>query len=503
MMTPAEAFSFSSKNKITTSTTTTSNQHHSGQGYPATTPEGIISSDKRSQAVLLHLRNLCKVLPFHIAELWMGSETHENGLVQAFCSDEILHDPYLMDQYNDGHYESLTSRNMCKRGITIQSYYFFHVDFSLIHPFLSTFLPFLCPLAMQSRHGFYWISKKSQVLHRNLPLFTAASFHLPRDNINSDVFVVVYSLMYLKHSQSRLDYLYWMAHSTCVAAFSNSLFASDEDFYPEYSRNEDKLPSFSIHDDIGDIPSFVNEALDLSQSRQRINTNEQAHQYKLKQTMNVAMTTPTTTNTSENNQRKQTTTLSQANDSIKLHEDAKGIHNIATDFDKILTTHSVDAWIDSIKEEEQDQNTSSIKGTPTEEQTNARKKLTRKLSGYYRITTPQPNQEVLQDVEDESDMFSCYDSEEENIKFVQESHDVDVDALNASVQDGTTHAIGVFGFDIDHLEIKRDISLEAELNLITDLEFMAEGSNSHVFAGMKDNQPVVVKVSKKYFRISF
>ena len=351
---------------------------------------------------------------------------------------------------------------------------------------------------MQSRHGFYWISKKSQKLHRDLPLFTAASFHLPRDNINSDVFVVVYSLMYLKHSQSRLDYLYWMAHSTCVAAFSNSLFASDEDFYPEYSRNEDILPSFSIHDDVGDIPSFANKALDFSQSRQRINTTEQGPQYKTKQPVHVAATAVTTTTTSAstrgNNQPiNQGSKLSQARDSIKLQHDKKGHHDVAVDFDKILTSNAVDAWIDSISEEDQD-GASSEKTSPQEEQTNARKQLTRKLSGYYRITTPQPNQEVVQNVEDESDVFH-YDSDDENIKLVQESHDVDIDALNASIQDGNKYAISEFGFDIDQLEIKRDISLEAELNTITDLEFMAEGSNSHVFAGMMENNPVVVKVS--------
>ena len=312
--------------------------------------------------------------------------------------------------------------------------------------------------------------------------------------------------MYLKHSQSRLDYLYWMAHSTCVSAFSNSLFATDDDFYPEYSRKEDKLPSFSIHDDIGDMPSFVNEALEIGQRRQRINTNAQTPQYTMKQQAATAAATAaaaaaaaatisTTVSASENNQQNQGTTLIQVNDpSIILPQDSKGMHNIAVDFDKILTTNAVDAWIDSIEEDDQE-GSFSEKGTPQEEETNARKQLTRKLSGYYRITTPQPNQELIQNVEDEADLFFSCDSEEENIKLVQESHDIDIDALNASVQDGSTHAIGVFGFDIDHLEIKRDIPLEAELNHIIELEFLAEGSNSHVFAGMKDNQPVVVKVS--------
>ena len=112
MMTPTEAFAFSSKAKATPTIPTTNRGHVSD----ITTPEGIISSDKRSQAVLLHLRNLCNILPFHIAELWMQDD-QENSLVQAFCSNEIQHDPYLMGKYNDGHQGSMTSRNMCKRGI--------------------------------------------------------------------------------------------------------------------------------------------------------------------------------------------------------------------------------------------------------------------------------------------------------------------------------------------------------------------------------------------------
>ena len=107
-------------NKNKTMPTAINKGSGSGRGVSGaaatTTPEGIVSSDKRSQAVLLHLRNLCTVLPFHMAEHWMMQGDHENGLVQAFCSDEIRCDPYLMDKYNDGHHESMTSRNMCKRG---------------------------------------------------------------------------------------------------------------------------------------------------------------------------------------------------------------------------------------------------------------------------------------------------------------------------------------------------------------------------------------------------
>ena len=109
-------------------------------------------------------------------------------------SDQSRH----ISRYHQGELDNVTSRNICKR-------------------------------AMQSKHGFYWLAKQNHAVSVDFPLHTAIGFHMPRDNINTDFFVLGYSKDYMRYSQSKLDFLCWMSQATCLAAFSPALLNSVDD----------------------------------------------------------------------------------------------------------------------------------------------------------------------------------------------------------------------------------------------------------------------------------
>jgi hypothetical protein len=123
-------------------------------------------------AVSKCLETLANVLDLHVVELW--SHDHEGfGLVQVYVNKAEMKDyTSLVSLYHQGKLENLTSRNLCKR-------------------------------AMKSKQGFYWLAKSSKRMHQEIPLHTATSFHLPRDNVSTDVFVVGFSLKYIKVSLQR------------------------------------------------------------------------------------------------------------------------------------------------------------------------------------------------------------------------------------------------------------------------------------------------------------
>ena len=127
---------------------------------------------KASRSVQRLLGTLCDVAGFHIAEFWINSESH--FCLSATYVDEDALTPFLDEvmTFQHGNEESKTSRSLCKR-------------------------------ALLSKHSFYWLSRKNEKVHPIVPYHTAISFHLPRDNINSDVYVCAYSLDYLKFSQVR------------------------------------------------------------------------------------------------------------------------------------------------------------------------------------------------------------------------------------------------------------------------------------------------------------
>jgi hypothetical protein len=51
----------------------------------------------------------------------------------------------------------------------------------------------LCAKSMESLDGFYLQDSKNSVINDGLRYHTRISFHLPRDNLNSDVFIVGYA----------------------------------------------------------------------------------------------------------------------------------------------------------------------------------------------------------------------------------------------------------------------------------------------------------------------
>ena len=123
-------------------------------------------------AVEVCLSSLATVIGLDTIEIWTH-DIHGFSLVQAYVT-ENFHREYgeIIDKYHNGNVESVTSRNLCKR-------------------------------SMKSKHGFYWLAKKNQHLHPELPVHAAIAFHLPRDNISTDVFIISYSRTYLRVSLVR------------------------------------------------------------------------------------------------------------------------------------------------------------------------------------------------------------------------------------------------------------------------------------------------------------
>ena len=60
---------------------------------------------------------------------------------------------------------------------------------------------------------------------------------------------------------------------------------------------------------------------------------------------------------------------------------------------------------------------------------------------------------------------------------------------------GTFHTTGDFGFDISTLAIRTPIETDVNSDEFTDMEYLTEGSNSHIFSAKWRGQIVIVKVS--------
>ena len=101
------------------------------------------------------LKALANVVGLHVIEVWMQNR-NGFGLVQTYVASASFSEEQVcvVERYHNGEAgDNAISRNMCKR-------------------------------AMQSKHGFFWLAKSSQRLHQHLPIHTAVSYHIPRDNIN-------------------------------------------------------------------------------------------------------------------------------------------------------------------------------------------------------------------------------------------------------------------------------------------------------------------------------
>ena len=141
------------------------------------------------------LETFANVVGFNIIEIWMhsaGGVSLANSFIDTKCA---LIAPYVekIAEYHNGERENTTSRSLCKR-------------------------------AMQSKSGFSWIAREDKRMHPEIPVHTAVAFHMPRDNICTDVFIIGYSLRFIKFSQPKLDFVFWQSHSICVVAFGGADF---------------------------------------------------------------------------------------------------------------------------------------------------------------------------------------------------------------------------------------------------------------------------------------
>lgn len=99
-----------------------------------------------------------------------------------------------------------------------------------------------------------------------------------------------------------------------------------------------------------------------------------------------------------------------------------------------------------------------------------------------------PSQRVYrndaEEVEEDQSTASCR----------QQSHPVNINELRWSTEEGRALGRGEFSFFIDDLPIKRDISRDVDLEELVDLEYVTEGSSSHIFSAIWRDEQVIVKV---------
>jgi hypothetical protein len=93
------------------------------------------------------------------------------------------------------------------------------------------------------------------------------------------------------------------------------------------------------------------------------------------------------------------------------------------------------------------------------------------------------------------------DNEITSLSCKEKSHPVDVDQLRRSIKEGRSHARGEFSFFIDDLPIKREVNRDVDLEELVDLEYITEGSSSHIFSAVWQDQPVIVKVCATVFLV--
>jgi hypothetical protein len=121
-------------------------------------------------AVCSCFSSLSSVVGWDVGELW-SLDPSGLSLLHVFVDGEANKDIAnyfpVINEYHFGTRRNRASRSLCKR-------------------------------ASRSRRGFYWrSSKRSVVVDSEVPFRSAMAFHMPRDNINGDVFVALFSLRYL------------------------------------------------------------------------------------------------------------------------------------------------------------------------------------------------------------------------------------------------------------------------------------------------------------------
>jgi hypothetical protein len=113
--------------------------------------------------------SLCNVVGWDVGELW-SLDPSGLSLLHVYVAEQdktLAEHLSLINEYHSGARRNRASRSLCKR-------------------------------ASRSRRGFYWrSSKRNVVVDSEIPFRSAMAFHMPRDNINGDVFIVLFSLKYL------------------------------------------------------------------------------------------------------------------------------------------------------------------------------------------------------------------------------------------------------------------------------------------------------------------
>jgi hypothetical protein len=69
-----------------------------------------------------------------------------------------------------------------------------------------------------------------------------------------------------------------------------------------------------------------------------------------------------------------------------------------------------------------------------------------------------------------------------------------VDLATGQITPGSWHDGDGFSFNIDKLSVKREINRNVDLNEMTHMSFVTEGSNSHIFSAVWNNRNVIIKV---------
>ena len=155
------------------------------------------SSKLRHEYFNMHLSMISKTLEFDVIEVWIRKQ-NKLHLYHSFV------EPNFMKSFNNEvtHYHAKEST--LQKSLSIR----------------------LCDKAFESADGFKWYCREEtneKSFISNFPVFTACCFYVPRDNVNTDIFLCYYSKKRQMYRQSRGDYLNWSSLAAITVAFSSSL----------------------------------------------------------------------------------------------------------------------------------------------------------------------------------------------------------------------------------------------------------------------------------------
>jgi hypothetical protein len=111
------------------------------------------------------LDTLSTVVGFQIVEMWVR-ERQGFSLIHTFVdgNNELIQ-PYAgaVSEYHKGTRKNVLARKICRR-------------------------------LLKSSDGFCWFASDTKPMNPHVPVRTAIGFHVPRENGDGDVFIIIYSL---------------------------------------------------------------------------------------------------------------------------------------------------------------------------------------------------------------------------------------------------------------------------------------------------------------------